>query len=194
MTEGAKAERAVAGTWITDYVADFLTAGEQDQLLEVVRSLPYMARSSRGSELRRRQCEFGATYAPTGVIGPAPTVVPELIDVVRRVNSHCDRVFDQMIVTWYPGGAGIGHHCDHTKWFGDTIAAVSLGTACKLRGMHPERGKVDQLIAPGSLYVLRHDERYVWEHEIVNGRRADRWSLTLRSLTREAHQCLAALR
>jgi len=52
---------------------------------------------------------------------------------------------------------------------------------------------VAQSLAARSLYVIRGAERSDWKHEIP-GRtvRADRWSLTFRVLTPEAHAAIEA--
>jgi hypothetical protein len=199
MAEAGKAKRRARPTtrvWTSEYLEGFLTPSESQNLLAIVQQLPYVHYEGR-SVLKRGQCDFGASYPPSGAIGLAPPIIPSLAPLAERIGAYCDRLFDQLIVTWYPADAPFAPHWDNHRWFGDTIAAVSLGATCELRG-HPPNGapRVRQFVASGSMYVMRGERRYEWKHEIPksSARRNDRWSLTLRELTTAAHERLAALK
>jgi len=173
------------GVWTTEYLNDFLTEAQEQTALAYLRSLPYHHYTSRGVTLKRAMCEFGASYPPTGSIGPAAPIPTEFRWMADLVETFCGATFDQLIVTRYPPEAVIGIHCDHVKWFGEPIAGVSLGGDGILRGTHPEVGHVDQIIRRRSIYVLRGRERFEWRHELRPAR-VDRCSLTFRILTAEA--------
>jgi alkylated DNA repair protein (DNA oxidative demethylase) len=177
------------GRWTSEYETTFLTDVEELDTLSFLATLPYLQYRTRGVVLKRKMCEFGVSYPPTGSIGPAEPIPSELGWLKERLAVRCGVDFDQLIVTWYPPGAGIGPHRDHLKWFDETIAGVSLGGAGILRGSHPAHGKRDQVVVGRSLYVLRDASRHVWKHEL-RPTRADRWSLTFRRLTESARSRL----
>jgi alkylated DNA repair dioxygenase AlkB len=184
------------GRWTSEYYEDFVSVPEAQVLLEFLVGLPYRQERYRGQLIKRRQCDFGATYSPGGKLTPAGPIPSELAWIQRRVEERCAAVFDQIIVTWYSPGAGIGRHADDL-WFGEPIAGLSLHSDCVLRGLGAiECGGSDsvaQSLAARSLYVIRGAERSDWKHEIP-GRsvRADRWSLTFRVLTPESYAAIEA--
>jgi len=183
------ARRTAIERWTTDYVQDFISDDEERLALVFMQSLRLHHYRSRGVVLKRGMCEFGVSYPPTGKIGAADPIPTELAWLSERVAAYCEANFDQLIVTWYPPGAGIGIHADHPQWFGDPIAAVSLGGSGVLRGRHELLGSRDQIVAPRSLYVLHAAERYQWRHEL-RPVRSERWSLTFRVLTPAARSVI----
>jgi alkylated DNA repair dioxygenase AlkB len=90
--------------------------------------------------------------------------------------------FQQVLVTEYAPGAGIGWHKDRSV-FGD-VAGISLLSPCTFR-LRRRTGKGferQNLIAgPRSAYLLRGSSRTEWEHSIP-GVESLRYSVTFRSV------------
>uniref|UniRef100_A0A8U8BPW0 Uncharacterized protein n=1 Tax=Geospiza parvula TaxID=87175 RepID=A0A8U8BPW0_GEOPR len=67
-----------------------------------------------------------------------------------------------------PGGA-VGAHVDSTKFCGCTIAGLSLlsSSVLRLRSLREPRQRLELLLEPRSLYVLRGAARFEFTHEIL---------------------------
>ncbi len=94
--------------------------------------------------------------------------------------------FEQVLVTRYPPGAGIGWHRD-APMFGSRIAGVSLGSECRMRfqrGKGEERRVWDLELAPRSAYLITGSARWAWQHSIPSAPDL-RYSITFRTLRRD---------
>jgi len=87
----------MSNRWTTEYLDEFVSPAEAVELLEILRGLPYRQDSSRGRLLKRRQCDFGASYAPSGRLGEADAIPESLNWIMWRVGNKCDAEFDQLI-------------------------------------------------------------------------------------------------
>ncbi len=90
---------------------------------------------------------------------------------------------DEVLVTRYPPGAGIGWHRD-APMFGPEVVGVSLGGAARMRFQRRRSGvrEVSELVlAPRSAYVLAGAARSGWQHQIPPTR-VERHSITFRSV------------
>ncbi len=118
---------------------------------------------------------------------PADRLPPELAAVRSRAAARVGiqpGLLEELLVTHYPAGAGIGWHRD-APMFASPIIGVSLGAACSFR-LRRRLGKrefdywsVD--LSPGSMYVLAGPARWQWQHGIGSVP-AERFSITLRPL------------
>ncbi len=67
----------------------------------------------------------------------------------------------------------INCHVDSVKFSGGVVAGVSLVSASVMRISRIfENGKeyyVDMVLPPRSLYILKDEARYDWDHEILRG-------------------------
>lgn len=80
---------------------------------------------------------------------------------------------DQLIVNEYKPGQGIANHVDCEPCFGNTIASLSLGSACVMDLINRDsKEKVSILLEPCSLIILSGTARYQWTHGI-QGRKTD---------------------
>lgn len=59
--------------------------------------------------------------------------------------------------------------------FGDTIASLSLGSACVMDFTNVTGEKQSHLLEPRSLLILSGDARYHWQHAIP-ARKSDKWN------------------
>ncbi|HEY6894144.1 MAG TPA: alpha-ketoglutarate-dependent dioxygenase AlkB, partial [Rhodanobacteraceae bacterium] len=88
------------------------------------------------------------------------------------------------LVTEYRPGAPIGWHRDKPAY--GTVVGISLGSACRMRFRpwdmrHDRNAAVALELAPRSLYVMRDDIRWRWQHQIPPVK-ALRYSITFRTL------------
>lgn len=97
-------------------------------------------------------------------ITPVPEILQDLnVQLVER--KILNTLHNQVIVNFYKPGQGIAAHKDHTKYFGDEIATVSLGSTIPMV-FRFEDEIYEQLLKPCSIAVLRNDARWKWTHEI----------------------------
>jgi alkylated DNA repair dioxygenase AlkB len=168
-----------------EYILDFLSAAEQDDLLHKVRSLPYTHDKFILQAMKRGLAQFGSAYVTTGrKLVDAPPIPPFLQAVIEKAAPYYPQgiEFAQCIVTWYPCNAGIGWHTDAPR-FGDYILAVSLATPARLQ-FRPNKSKAvsfEVTATPGSLYVMHGIARWQYQHRIIPVK-AERYSLTFRSV------------
>jgi alkylated DNA repair dioxygenase AlkB len=88
-------------------------------------------------------------------------------------EGYMPQIPDQLIVNEYNPGQGIASHVDCEPCFGDTIISLSLGSTCIMDFINKRtKEKIEILLEPRSLVVLKDDARYQWTHGIV-GKKAD---------------------
>jgi DNA oxidative demethylase len=89
--------------------------------------------------------------------------------------------FEEVLVTEYPTGSGIGWHRD-APMFGDAVVGVSLRAPCRMRFRREGETAAIEL-APRSAYVLSGPARTLWQHSIPATKDL-RYSITFRTLRR----------
>jgi alkylated DNA repair dioxygenase AlkB len=101
-----------------------------------------------------------------------------------RRHGRRRRAFVHALVTEYRPGTPIGWHRDASDY--GTVVGISLASACRMRfrpyARQHDRGAVIAVeLAPRSLYVMRGDVRWHWQHQIPPVK-ALRYSVTFRTL------------
>lgn len=177
-----------------DYRPDFLDTDAEARLVR------FLDRQHWRNDLARRVQHYGYVYdyrvrqVRSGMyLGQLPAAFRILTE--RLVSeSFFNRVPDQVIVNEYLPGQGIAPHTDCIPCFGDTIASISLLSACEMAFLQSAAGKSESLILePRSALILSGPARYEWQHGI-RGRKSDfiggirqprdrRISLTFRTVT-----------
>jgi alkylated DNA repair dioxygenase AlkB len=164
------------------YIENFLTASDHDHMLAVIDAQTWL------SELKRRVQHYGYKYDyksrfvdVTMRLGDLPVWAD---DMGRRLleAGYVPEMPDQVIVNEYLPGQGIASHVDCTPCFTDTIAAVTLGSACVMDFTHKSScQRIPVLLRPCSLIVMAGEARYDWLHgiaarqsDVVGGRRLPR--------------------
>ncbi len=168
------------------YRSELLDQAEEEVLLSHVGTLPFREFEFHGYTGKRRVVSFGRKYDFSGQKLREAEAIPEFLRPLRiRAASFVGRnpdAFEQILVTEYRPGAGIGWHRDKAV-FGEVVG-VSLLAPCILRF----RRKVDQrwervniLTEPRSAYHLTGPARAEWQHSIL---RVDalRYSITFRTM------------
>ncbi len=176
------------------YVADYVSAEEERELLRSVEGEPWL------TDYRRRRQVYGVAYSGPQAGQALPPIPGWLSGLVQRIGH--DRWLEgsvvNAVINEYLPGQGIAPHRDHPA-FGPTVVALSLGGAIPLELHDPDargRAPVTLDLQPRSLWVLGGAARSHWQHGIA-ARRSDsvgglkrprerRVSITLRTLaTRE---------
>jgi len=168
------------------YHAEFITPEEEQSLLRAIEVLPFKEFEFHGFTGKRRTVSFGWRYDFNGGGLSKTEDMPEFLTGPRAraeiFAGNAPRGFQQVLVTEYSPGAGIGWHKDRSV-FGDVVG-ISLLSPCTFR-LRKRIGKGFErqtLIAePRSVYLLRGVSRTEWEHSIP-GVESLRYSLTFRNI------------
>jgi alkylated DNA repair dioxygenase AlkB len=168
------------------YQEEFLSRNDEEGLLAEIRKLPLEEAKYKAFTARRRIAAYGSSYDfDTNVLGPAPPVPPFLLPLKGKVANLLgaeEQHIRHALVTEYRPGTELGWHRDVGE-FG-IVAGVSLGGACRMRFRRypPEKGaKVFNLdLAPRSVYVLRDEIRWRWQHSVARTKEL-RYSITFRT-------------
>lgn len=89
-----------------------------------------------------------------------------LTDICKELNIiNNDYEFNQCIVNNYLPGQGISRHVD-VKKYGDIIGCFTLGSGASITFRNKNEEEY-LYVNPNSLYIMTHDSRYVWSHEMA---------------------------
>jgi alkylated DNA repair dioxygenase AlkB len=168
------------------YRPHFVTSGEEAALIAAVRCLEFGEVRMRGQAARRRTAHFGWRYGyESWRVEPGPPIPEFLIPLRSRAGALAGveaGALEEVLVTEYPPGAGIGWHRDAPS-FG-VVVGVSLLGACRFRfargtGLARETRALG--LEPRSAYVLSGPARWQWQHSIPPTKSA-RYSITFRTI------------
>jgi alkylated DNA repair dioxygenase AlkB len=179
------------------YLENYISKDKADRFVQEIDAAPWR------TDLKRRVQHYGYRYdykarqaRREDYLGPLPGLFQELAERLTD-DGHFQTVPDQAIVNEYEPGQGISAHIDCQPCFGDTIASLSLLSACVMRFAHPPISKqIDIHLQPSSLLVMGGPSRHVWTHAIpprktdtIAGQRhyrSRRISLTFRTMRLDA--------
>jgi alkylated DNA repair dioxygenase AlkB len=172
------------------YRREFVSPDEERQLADGIRAIEFSEVRMRGQVARRRTAHFGWLYGyDSWRIDPGPPVPRFLLPLRARageLGGVSADALEEVLVTEYPPGAGIGWHRD-APMFGIVIG-VSLLAGCRFRMRRPDGdGHVTSVVVldPRSAYVLAGEVRARWQHSIPASP-ALRYSVTFRTLRARA--------
>ena len=178
------------------YEPSFIDHTYESELLAQIQRLPFREFEFHGYLGKRRIVSYGwrYEYSGRGVLKGAEDIPEFLVDLRARAASFAQlkpAELQQVLVTEYRAGAGIGWHCDKPVF--DRVVGVSLLAPCILRFRRKVNGKptaptakkiwerVNIVTQPRSAYLLTGLVRSEWEHSILRVDE-DRYSVTYRSL------------
>lgn len=170
------------------YQSGFLTAGEEQALVDLIRGWPLEAMRYKTYTARRRVLSFGGTYDfDANRLRPAQPIPAELEPLRTRVARWLGiepQDFTQALVAQYSEGTPLGWHRDVPD-FEDIVGVSLLGEAqLRLRPWPHESGRrggvVTLALEPRSIYLLRGPARWAWQHSVAPAREL-RYSITLRT-------------
>ena len=168
------------------YQEEFLSQEDESDLLAEIRRLPLEEAKYKSFTARRRIAAYGSSYDfETNVLGPAPGIPQFLLPLRTKVSRFLEIEESRLVhalVTEYRPGTELGWHRDIGE-FG-IVAGISLAGTCRMRFRRypPEKGaKVFSLdLAPRSVYVLRDEIRWRWQHSVARTKEL-RYSITFRT-------------
>ncbi len=168
------------------YEPELVAEAAQAALIDEIHKLPLQAFDFHGYKANRRVISFGWRYdfsaAKLVPIEPMPQWLLPLRSAVAQFAETPDTDFEHVLISEYAPGAGIGWHRDKAVF--DLIVGVSLGAPCSLRFRNltaPRKWqRTEQVVEPGSMYLLTGEARTAWEHSIAPVSEL-RYSLTFRT-------------
>jgi alkylated DNA repair dioxygenase AlkB len=171
------------------YLEAFLSAAEEAELLDTFRTLPFEEARYKQYTAKRRTVSYGSQYdfaanrlreAP-----PIPALLLSLREKIAALTGIAPERFVHALVSEYRPGVPLGWHRDVPQF--EVIAGASLGGRCRMRlrpyrpGGENRRQDVRVLeLHPRSVYVIRDEARWGWQHSIAPTKEL-RYSITLRT-------------
>jgi hypothetical protein len=167
------------------YLPEVFSPTEEHRFVAELERLPLRPFEFHGHLGNRRIYTFGHNYIFAGQAPRTDASIPwyfqSLLQIASRISGKPATAFEQVMVTEYAPGAGIGWHRDRPSY--EDVVAVSFLAPCtlRLRRQAPrgwERRAV--FIEPRSAYLLRGAVRNDWQHSI-SPMDVLRYSVTLRT-------------
>lgn len=151
------------------YVTNFISAFEEQKLLNSINSENWL------NDIKRRVQHYGYKYDYKSrnidysmYLGEIPDWSREIANRLTK-HGYLDKTPDQIIVNEYIPGQGIANHVDCEPCFGDTIITISLNSYCIMDFINLKtRRKIEVLLEPRSLVVIKGTSRYDWSHGIAS--------------------------
>jgi alkylated DNA repair dioxygenase AlkB len=167
------------------YREDAISPGEERALIERFAALPFQPFEFHGYLGKRRVVSFGWRYdygdARLRESGAVPAFLLPLRDEAGAFAGVTAESLQQVLVTEYAPGAGIGWHRDRPM-FQDVIA-ISFLSSCILRFRRRQSAgweRAAREVAARSAYLLRGAARHEWQHSVPPVDRL-RYSVTFRN-------------
>lgn len=169
------------------YRTDFLSLGQEAQLLEQIRTLPFREAQYKEWRARRRIVSFGGSYDFSRNRLTAAPPIPEFLHPLREqvaqwANIPVARIEHAMIAEYQPA-TPLGWHRDVPQF--EDVMGVSLLGHARLRfrpwpPKHNQRTTHALELEPRSAYLMRGAARWQWQHA-VSPTRELRFSITFRT-------------
>ena len=173
------------------YYPDFISIGEEENLLQMISKTELHTFLFQGYEAKRKVASFGYDWnfeRKTLSKGKQiPTAFDFLIERVADQISVSKKSIAELLITEYPADAVINWHRDAPPF--DIIAGISLLSNCifKLRPYDKTKQKRSAVISlpvnKRSLYIIKDKARSEWEHSITAVKQT-RFSITWRARVR----------
>jgi alkylated DNA repair dioxygenase AlkB len=168
------------------YRPDFISADEENELIDRIRELPLMPFQFGVYEGKRRVASFGWRYDYSHQRLERAEELPEwLSPFITRIEAFAQlgaSAVGQVLCTEYEKGVGIGWHRDKPHF--DTVFGLSLASACRFRFRRKSGSRWERFTLqaqPRSLYMMTGEARHIWEHSIPPVEAA-RYSITFRTM------------
>jgi len=176
------------------YETNFLSAAEEQSLLESIRALELKETQYRQWRAHRRTLSFGGKYDFTHhELLPAEPMPAFLFALRARAAAWSGIAATQLnhgLIAEYRAGTQLGWHRDVPDF--EAVVGVSLAGAARMRFRPyppPPAGQRKTAfalnLAPRSVYTMQAAARWEWQHAI-SATKSQRYSITFRTL-REPH-------
>ena len=167
------------------YIPDVISPDEEKSLVRRFEQLSLKPFEFHGYPANRRIYTFGQRYVFAGQEprddASIPGYLQSLTDIASQISGMPAEAFEQIMVTEYAPGAGIGWHRDRPSY--EDVVAVSFLAPCMLRLRQKIGGDWVRRfvhIEPRSAYLLHGPVRDSWQHSIAP-MDVLRYSVTLRT-------------
>jgi alkylated DNA repair dioxygenase AlkB len=175
------------------YRPEFLSRGEEAELLAAISGLPFREARFQQYFARRRVVHYHAPGAVTRYdasdgesfsSGPLPPFATTLLDKVSEWIGVAPGAFVHALVSEYRPGTPIGWHRDKPVY--GIVVGVSMHGWGRMR-FRPFAAKSNAKdvvvldLEPRSAYIMRGPIRWDWQHSMLPTK-ALRYSITLRTL------------
>lgn len=176
------------------YIPNYIDDKYHDRLLTVINEMPWR------DDLKRRVQHYGYIYdyRSRGInkemfLGDLPLFCDYFAEKFLE-DKFFESKPDQVIINEYKAGQGIAAHVDCEPCFEDTVISMSLGSSCVMSftSVDNPKIKIEQVLQPKSIVILKEDARYQWKHgisakksDMINGQKVNRGtriSLTFRKV------------
>lgn len=175
-------------------VHDFISAKEEEELLQAVDCRPWNSLSKRRVQHYGYEFRYDIRNVNTrhclGELPPFVSPILERISSCPTFGNVQNIVLDQLTVNEYPPGVGLSPHIDTHSAFEDLIFSLSLSGPCIMEFRQYENGdwlprvassadaKIENpedhsnfirraiYLPPRSLLLLSGEARYAWHHYI----------------------------
>lgn len=170
------------------YEIDFLSPGEEAELVGRVEALPLAPMRYQQFTALRRVVNYGGRYDFSAQrldeAEPIPEWLQPLRDRAARWAGLAPDDFRHALVAEYRPGTPLGWHRDVPDY--EDVVGISLAGEAVLRfrrypPVAPKKADVIRFaVAPRSIYLLRGEARWGWQHSVAATREL-RYSITLRT-------------
>jgi alkylated DNA repair dioxygenase AlkB len=167
------------------YTPNVISATEEQSLVRQFEKLPFVPFEFHGHVANRRIYTFGHKYVFAGQKPRADASIPPYMQLLTEIASQISGApadaFEQVMVTEYRPGAGIGWHRDRPTY--EDIVAVSFLAPCTLRLRRraaEDWERRSTWVDSRSAYLLHGEVRDGWQHSIAP-MEIMRYSVTLRT-------------
>jgi alkylated DNA repair dioxygenase AlkB len=172
-----------------EYYPGFLSAEEEDELLQLISGIELNALIFQGYPAKRKVKSFGFNYhfdsrkLSKGI--EIPQAFLPVIEKVGLTTGIPPEAFGELLITEYVEGSVINWHRDAPP-FG-IIAGISLLSDCRFMFRPAEKARqgrkaiISYQVQRRSLYVMKGSARSDWQHSIAPVKQK-RYSITLRTL------------
>ena len=167
------------------YQPEFLSLADEQELVRRLAELPFKEFEFQGYRGKRRVISFGWQYDFNRMELHRTETIP---DFLLPLREHAAKFADlaranlqQVLLTEYAPGAGIGWHKDKPMFGG--VVGISLASPCLFRlrrRISTTWERTSLTVEPRSAYLLQWFSRSEWEHSIPALDRL-RYSITFRN-------------
>jgi len=168
-----------------DYREELISPGEERALVRRFEALPFQPFDFHGYLGKRRIVSFGWRYDYADRTLRDSRAIPPFLLTLREAAAAFAAIpadgLQQVLVTEYAAGAGIGWHRDKPMF--QDVVALSFLSPCTLRFRRREGAgwqRAARGVAARSAYLLRGPARWDWQHSIPPLDRL-RYSVTFRN-------------
>jgi alkylated DNA repair protein (DNA oxidative demethylase) len=170
--------------------AAIVSPAEEQTLIASIHAADLSPFRFHGFLGKRLTASYGWRYDYDDATFSRADEIPEWLSPLRQRAARFACVdpaeLVQALLIRYDPGAGIGWHRDRPVF--DQVIGISLGAPATMRFRRRRAGGFDRasaFLSPRSVYHLTGEARHEWEHSIAS-KEVTRWSITFRSLIREA--------